>query len=269
MSKMPAWSRSLQSVSLKTLSSAAVSGEVALKSGTARRTRSTPRPVPVRIQSCWGAAANRAMAGTTRASAARRYTKVPRRNTKGRACERDVACNVSAKSLAPVIKIKLHRNFVAAVIGRQGAERVNALERVDSGIVERGHVARLLDLHVRGTSAAVNVERQIDAGGVVRFRAYLVFEPVLRDDAADFVYVPGVACAKVAGAAGHAQATGAAAHAEAQRVGRAALAEGHLVRGLGRGLRARVAGGHLLLGLLLGFALGNRDCLRRLLDLFG
>src|SRR5579863_199983 len=54
MSKMPALSRSFHSVSLKTLRrsvflTSAVEG---LKSGTAIRTFSTPKPVPVRIQSC-------------------------------------------------------------------------------------------------------------------------------------------------------------------------------------------------------------------------
>src|SRR5215467_635777 len=50
MSKIPALSRSFQSVSLNVLARSALSA--ALKSVTARRTLSTPSPVPVRIQSC-------------------------------------------------------------------------------------------------------------------------------------------------------------------------------------------------------------------------
>src|SRR3989442_13230919 len=55
MSKMPALSRSFHRVSLKTFSSSALFGSCveALKSGTADRTISTSRPVPVRIQSYW------------------------------------------------------------------------------------------------------------------------------------------------------------------------------------------------------------------------
>src|SRR6266568_1928026 len=48
MSKMPALSRSFQRVSLNVLPRSAL---LDLNSGTARRTLSTPRPVPVRIQS--------------------------------------------------------------------------------------------------------------------------------------------------------------------------------------------------------------------------
>src|SRR4051794_2753957 len=54
MSKMPALSRSFHSVSLKVLPRSAL---LALNSGTARRTLSTPSPVPVRIQSCANAGA--------------------------------------------------------------------------------------------------------------------------------------------------------------------------------------------------------------------
>src|SRR5262249_24110117 len=57
MSKIPAFSRSLASVSLKIFKNSAVFGSLpaGLNSATARRTRSTPRLVPVRIQSCWAA----------------------------------------------------------------------------------------------------------------------------------------------------------------------------------------------------------------------
>src|SRR5256885_14069762 len=55
MSKMPALSRSFHSVSLKVCDKSAA---LDLNSGTAKRTLSTPSPVPVRIQSC-------AAAGTT------------------------------------------------------------------------------------------------------------------------------------------------------------------------------------------------------------
>src|SRR5438105_4843365 len=50
---MPALSRSFHSVSLNVLSSSDERGsdDVVLKSGAASRTLSTPRPVPVRIQS--------------------------------------------------------------------------------------------------------------------------------------------------------------------------------------------------------------------------
>src|SRR5580704_19739060 len=54
MSKIPALSRSFHKVSLKTLRRSGFLGSCveAAKSGTARRTFSMPRPVPVRIQSC-------------------------------------------------------------------------------------------------------------------------------------------------------------------------------------------------------------------------
>src|SRR6266403_911152 len=54
MSKMPALSRSFHSVSLNVFRRFALFGScvLGLKSEAARRTFSTPRPVPVRIQSC-------------------------------------------------------------------------------------------------------------------------------------------------------------------------------------------------------------------------
>src|ERR1700693_6270114 len=53
-STTPELSRSFQKVSLKVLSSASFCGSLleGLKSGTARRTFSTPSPEPVRTQSC-------------------------------------------------------------------------------------------------------------------------------------------------------------------------------------------------------------------------
>ena len=58
---MPALSRSLKSVSLKVLSRSVFLGScvAGLKSEAARRIFSTPRPVPVRIQSCAEAVAAR------------------------------------------------------------------------------------------------------------------------------------------------------------------------------------------------------------------
>src|SRR5438105_8919007 len=152
MSKMPAWSRSLHSVSLKVLASAADSGLAALKSGTASRTFSTPRPVPVRIQS-WAAAG-----AASKKSITQRFTKVARRCTKvfGAPLWNLCAPLCGTCFLSPIVKIKLHGNSVAGIIAGQRPECINAFERVHGGVIERRHVARLLNLHVGGAAAAIN-----------------------------------------------------------------------------------------------------------------
>src|SRR5450432_1529421 len=69
MSKMPAFSRSDSRVSLKEVRRAALRGSLveSLKLAAARRTFSTPRPVPVRIQSVWAGAVEVKAKSATRA----------------------------------------------------------------------------------------------------------------------------------------------------------------------------------------------------------
>src|SRR5207237_9567695 len=79
MSKMPALSRSFQSVSLNVLSNSVFcgAGVEALKSGSAMRIFSTPRPVPVLIQSCAEALiqAQRTKVSRRKAIAANRFIR--------------------------------------------------------------------------------------------------------------------------------------------------------------------------------------------------
>src|SRR5580700_6392048 len=170
MSKMPAACRSFQRVVLKVVASLLESGSLAagLKSGTAIRIFSTPRPVPVRIQSCGGAPTAAMARKAMRMIAASRFILKSRINQYRVSCGVNVAC-VSADSRT---KIPPRRNS-----------------------------ARLLDAHVRGLTRTVDLEVNVDPACVGDARIDLVLQPVVGDLAAHDVNVIGIAAAEVALAA--------------------------------------------------------------------
>src|SRR5882724_8391350 len=121
MSKMPALSKSFQSVSLKTFNRSGLFGSCveALKSGTANRTFSTPSPVPVRIQSCWaqvGRLSNRSKA------------IVQLRNSFMNFFFDLHAPSVSKLYLSLVIEPELNGNLIPRIIRGQGTKSINALD---------------------------------------------------------------------------------------------------------------------------------------------
>src|SRR5688572_6812631 len=131
---MPTLSRSFHSVSLNTLSIAGVlpSADVALKSGTAKRTRSTPRLVPVRIQSC-------CVSTGTLTSASKRSIRAILF-----ICPLCAARNPSAL----VIEVELHVHLATTIVRRQRPESVDPLQSPSRRDVQRRHAARLRYLYV-------------------------------------------------------------------------------------------------------------------------
>src|SRR5450432_1498874 len=191
---MPALSRSFHSVSLKVLSRSAFrgSGFEALKSGTAMRTFSTPRPVPVLIQSC--AWATVAIASSVTTAAENLKPQSTQRRRQGRREKPRHFFASSAFPLRPlrlkafsfastqsplVIEPEFHAYLAPRVIRRQRRKRINPLQRPYRRLIQRGHAARLLDLHVRRMPASFDVKRHIDPVSILNSRIDFVLQPVL------------------------------------------------------------------------------------------
>src|SRR5438445_12796550 len=109
MSKMPALSRSFHKVSLNVFCRelALAAEAVSLKSAAARRTFSTPKPVPVRIQSVCAH-----VAGNNRANA--------------RMIERREIIFIREGASFLVIEPELDFNLASRIPRRQGPEGINA-----------------------------------------------------------------------------------------------------------------------------------------------
>ena len=76
---------------------------------------------------------------------------------------RNLRNNQELNNLSLVIKPVLDGNLAAAVIGRQGAERVDALQGANRGGIQRRHAAGLLDPNVERVAVSRYVEGDVDA----------------------------------------------------------------------------------------------------------
>src|SRR5207245_10790958 len=121
--------------------------------------------------------------------------------------------------------------LISGIIRGQGTKSINALDGADRRLIQGGHAARLLHLHIRRTSVALNIEGDIDPLRLGDARVAFILQPVFRNFRLHHAYVPGLTSAEVATAAGKAEASFGSARAE-HSIGSAhwpALAEGHNV----------------------------------------
>src|SRR5581483_9120139 len=204
MSKMPAYSRSLHSVWLKTSRNLPACGvaDKAWNSATAMRTRCTPSPVPVRIQSSCAAARVPARAAIITASRIHvlvrnfgniSWNDILLRNSLLPMCKIELLAHS-----APIIKPEFHRNPATGILPGQGTKSINALERSDRGGIQRGNSARLAHLNVCRLPRAGNLESDVDPVCLVNVRVHFVLKPVFGNLAAHVVHIPGEASSKVA-----------------------------------------------------------------------
>src|ERR1700675_3210883 len=113
--------------------------------------------------------------------------------------------NQELNNLSFVIKPILDGTLAAAVIGRQAAESVNALQGANGGGIERRHATGLLDLDVKRMTVASNVEGNVDALGGGDLGIHLVLQPILRHFALNDLDVPAIPRAKIAAAPGYSE----------------------------------------------------------------
>src|SRR5208283_923443 len=130
-----------------------------------------------------------------------------------------------------VIEPIFNRDFASTVIGGQRAKCVDTLQRVDGRVIERGHAAGLLDLHVERVAVAGDIEGDVDALSGRDAGIDLVLQPVLRDFLLDDLHVPAVAGAEIAAASADTEAALRATSGEGpvRTTDRTAFAEGNLV----------------------------------------
>src|SRR5258708_14737973 len=172
---MAEMSRSFQSAWLKTVLSGAVCGSLlkARKSGTAMR-MGAPRLVPVRIQSCaeiW--ASERASMKNMNRMLFRTF--------------------FAMSELPLIVEPEFNRYFV---VRRRGTKTIDALDRANRRLVQRGNAARLLGADIRGRAIGIDVEQNIDAMPD-RIRTNLHRVPVVGDLAVYDLNIPSVAAAKI------------------------------------------------------------------------
>src|ERR1039457_7258197 len=130
MSKIPAVCKSFHSVTLKIADKFCVPVSVvtSLKSGTAKRTFSTPSPVPVRIQS-WADASEAAMIRRNNIERATKYFFMPGDS---------IRCK-----LPPIVEPELDGDITARVLRRQRAKGIDALQRPGGRLIQRRNAAGL------------------------------------------------------------------------------------------------------------------------------
>src|SRR6516225_904344 len=183
MSKIPADCRSFHRVTLKAVVSRLVSASfpAALKSGTARRIFSTPKPVPVRIQSCDERVALKAQTRIARRMViADRFIPYPRIDQLSlllRHCgPASSLCNISPAIVEP----ELHCDVVAVVSSRQRPKSIDALQSTNRRLIERWDTARLLDTNIGRLPGTIDLKVNVDASRVIDARIDLVLHPVVR-----------------------------------------------------------------------------------------
>src|SRR5579859_5774486 len=101
-----------------------------------------------------------------------------------------------------VPELVMSADAAAAIVVRQGTERVDPLQRSGRGSIERRNSAGFENAHVGRLTVARDVECDGDGRVHSGVGIHFIFEPVLGKDLRNLLHIIGVAAAKIPTPAG-------------------------------------------------------------------